>query len=66
MGTAITKGVIHLPCACFVQSRAILDLVFWVLRLFIVEMDLDLAARSNSFAPPLMILISILVKILDL
>ena len=60
----MSKGVIHLPCACFVQSRAILNLVFWVL--FSVEIDLDLAARSNSFAPLLMILISILVKILDL
>ena len=59
-----SKGVIHQACACFVQSRAILNLVFWVL--FIVEMDLDLAARSNSFAPPLMILILILVKNLDL
>ena len=61
---AVDKGVIHLPCACFVQSKAILNLVFWVL--FVVEMDLDLAAKSNSFAPPLMILVSILVKILDL
>ena len=35
--------------------------------LFIVEMDIDLdrAARSNSFAPLLMILNSILVKNLD-
>ena len=41
-----------------------MNLVFWVL--FIVETDLDLAARSNSFAPPLMILTLIIVKNLDL
>ena len=58
------KVVIHLSCACFVQSRAIFNLVFRML--VSVEIDLDLAARSNSFAPLLMILISILVKILDL
>ena len=59
-----SKGVIHQACACFVQPRAILNLVFGVL--FIVQMDLDLGARSNSFASPLMILISTLVRNLDL
>ena len=45
------KGVIHLPCACFVQSREILNLVFRVL--FTVEMDLDLAARAIHLLRPL-------------
>ena len=38
--------------------------IFWVL--FIVEMDLDLVTKSNRFALPLMALILILVKNLDL
>ena len=41
------KGVIHLPCACFVQSRAILTLVFWVL--FIVEMAGILILPQEQF-----------------
>jgi hypothetical protein len=46
----LRKGVIHLPCACFVQSRDILNLVFRVL--FTVEMDLDLAARAIHLLRP--------------